>query len=103
MNGGVGNLERPIKPLAEFAKTTPAADKGKMAKVLRDLNPVDLEKDARSYVSIKGGPMTAAIVIALDCTRAINAEAKRHHLASIPRCAAAPRNTGAERHSGRQV
>jgi hypothetical protein len=55
-----------IKALAEFAKNNLAADKTKMAEVLRDLDPSDLEKDAQSYVAIKGGTTTAAIVMALD-------------------------------------
>lgn len=55
-----------IKALAEFAKCNPAADKQKMIGILRDLDPSDLQKDAQSYVSIKGGSTVAAMVMALD-------------------------------------
>jgi hypothetical protein len=70
-----------IKALAEFVKITPAADRIKMIAVLRDLDPSDLQKDAQSYVSIKGGSTVAAMVTALD--RLYKSSARKGGKASV--------------------
>jgi hypothetical protein len=55
-----------IKALVEFAKVTADVDRARMVKVLSGLDPLQLENDARAYVTISGGTAVAAAVQALD-------------------------------------
>jgi len=55
-----------IKALAEFIKLNPALDRPRFVQVLGKLDPVQMESDARSYVSIKGGTTSAAMVEVID-------------------------------------
>ena len=54
-----------IKALTEFAKKTPDVDRARMLKVLSGLDPIQLEADARSYVTIGGGTTLSAMVEAI--------------------------------------
>lgn len=55
-----------IKALAEFIKVRPDTDRLRMVDVLRAIDPDELERDARSYMAIKGGTSKAAMTEALD-------------------------------------
>jgi hypothetical protein len=55
-----------IKALAEFVKSNPDAERSRMIEVLQGVVPQELEKDARSYMTIKGGTAKAAITEALE-------------------------------------
>ncbi|HEX3747618.1 MAG TPA: DUF6551 family protein [Bryobacteraceae bacterium] len=55
-----------IKALVTFAKYTPDIDQKRMVKVLSAIDPLQLEIDARAYVSISGGTTVAAAVQAID-------------------------------------
>jgi ParB-like nuclease domain len=55
-----------IKALVTFAKYSPDIDHQRMVKVLSGLDPLQLENDARAYVSISGGTPINAAVQALD-------------------------------------
>ena len=55
-----------IKALAEFIKVRPDTDRARMVDVLRGINPDELERDARSYMAIKGGTSKSAMTEALD-------------------------------------
>jgi hypothetical protein len=55
-----------IKALVEFIKERPDTDRGRMVDVLRAVDPDELQRDARSYMAIKGGTSKAAMTEALD-------------------------------------
>jgi hypothetical protein len=54
-----------VKALTELAKAIPDIDRARMVKVLSGLDPVQLEADARAYVTIGGGSTSNAMVEAL--------------------------------------
>jgi hypothetical protein len=54
------------RALAAFVKANPDVDRGRMLQVLENVDPLVIEKDARSFVGIKGGTHTAAMVEALE-------------------------------------
>jgi hypothetical protein len=55
-----------IKTIVQFIKHNPEADRAVFIAALRELDPVDLEKSARSYREINGGTTVDAMMIALD-------------------------------------
>jgi hypothetical protein len=54
-----------IKALTQFAKANPILEHDRMLKVLSGLDPMQLEADARSYVTIGGGTTLSAMVEAI--------------------------------------
>jgi hypothetical protein len=50
-----------IKALVEFIKSTPDANRARMIEVLQGIDPEELERDARSYMAIKGGTSKGAM------------------------------------------
>lgn len=55
-----------IKALTEFIKARPDTERSRMVDVLRSVDPQELERDARSYMAIKGGTSKGAMTEALD-------------------------------------
>ena len=55
-----------IKALAEFIKQHPETNRARMVAELEQIEVEGLEKDARSYVGIRGGTTTAAMIEALE-------------------------------------
>lgn len=55
-----------INALAHFKSVTPDVDQERMLKVLRDLDPEQLQEDARSSVRIGGGKTATAVFEAIE-------------------------------------